>query len=146
MKKNTEANGTMDTKRLGRVLHGERLKQGYRTAEDFSEAIENTTGIAIPKDTIARIEAGRQEPKVSQYVGMALTLGKLYDTLLREALTDDLRRYRGAMYRAGGIVGKGITGDGREIVYKPDGSVEVDEAYPSFDSEIWAGPEYPHGL
>ena len=68
--------------KLGDVISGERRKAGYKTAVEFSEAVECKTGLKIPKDTMQRIEAGRQEPKLSQYIAIALTLGKLHDPML----------------------------------------------------------------
>ena len=80
--------------RLGDTIHGQRVKAGYKTVAKFSEAIEAHTGIAIPKDTLQRIESGRQEPKTSQYIAIAITLGLLHDPLLVESLPLRLRAAR----------------------------------------------------
>ena len=144
----------LTAKRLGQIIHGERLKQGYATADEFAEAIENATGLQVPKDSIQRAEAGRQWPKLTHYIGMAITLGLLYDPLLVRALPPRMLAYRATMNRRGGIAGKGLTMDGREIIYTEpdewgDGAIEVepkpDEAIP-WDGQIAVEPRYPFDL
>ena len=83
-------------KRIGESIHGARLAAGYATAAEFSEAIENATGINVPKDTIQRVEAGRQFPRIDQYIGMAITLDMLYDPMIVQALPPRMLAYRAA--------------------------------------------------
>lgn len=83
--------------RIGDMIHGQRVKSGYKTIADFSDAIYEATGVTIPKDTLQRIESGRQEPKVSQYIAIAITLGVLFDPLLVDSLPTMLRRAREEM-------------------------------------------------
>ena len=83
--------GAFQDNRLGNAIHGERVRQGYRTATEFSSVIEAVTGVNLPKDTLQRIERGAQEPKLSQYVAIAITLGLNPDPFLFRALSPELK-------------------------------------------------------
>ena len=72
--------------RLGDLISGERRKAGYKTLSAFSKAIERKTGYQISKDQLQRIESGKQEPKIIQYMSIAATLGLLRDPLLIESM------------------------------------------------------------
>lgn len=92
MSKNVEFMG--EPFRIGDAILNERIKAGYRSAAAFSRAIENATGFHISEDALQRIEACRQEPKLSQYVAIEITLGLLRDPITCDALPPKLSKRR----------------------------------------------------
>lgn len=70
----TVANSLIDPKAFGFYLRRERTEAGFETTSKFSRSIEEYTSCYISKGTLDRIEAGRQEPKLSQLVAITLTL------------------------------------------------------------------------
>lgn len=81
-----------DVFRLGDVIHGERIKKGYKSVSQFSEAIETETGLPISKDTLKRIESCTQEPKVTQYMAICICLGLPFDSMLEECLSSSMKK------------------------------------------------------
>ena len=78
---------------LGDKIRGKRIAARYKNLTDFSEAIDKATGYTITKDQLQRIESGRQQPTVFQYMAIALTLGTLQDPMLIEAVPQRMKDY-----------------------------------------------------
>lgn len=63
-----------DTALFGLLIRRERMNQGFGSLDAFSDEIERVTGMEIPRDTLTRIEGGKQEAKMTQYIAIMLTL------------------------------------------------------------------------
>lgn len=59
---------------FGALLRHERQEQGYSTAEEFAAAITEMTGYSVSKETIYKIESGKQEPKLSLFMAIKFLL------------------------------------------------------------------------
>lgn len=71
MKKRANA---IDPGLFGALLRHERQEQGYSTAEEFAAAITEMTGYGVSKETIYKIESGKQEPKLSLFMAIKFLL------------------------------------------------------------------------
>lgn len=65
-----------DWKLYGLLMRKLRLDLGYRKAEDFSDSIWRRTRVKISRDTLYKIEQGRQIPDASQFMALNLALSK----------------------------------------------------------------------
>ena len=69
-----ETENGINLKRLGSNLNSMRKEFGYKNTEEFSRALAEKAGFFVSKDTVYRIESGRQEPGVSYICAVGLTL------------------------------------------------------------------------
>lgn len=65
---------SIDTGLLGALIRHERQSQGYTTAEEFAAAITTMTGYKVSKETIYKVESGKQEPKLSLFIAIKFLL------------------------------------------------------------------------
>jgi transcriptional regulator with XRE-family HTH domain len=75
--------GTVDWSKFGALLRLARVNAGFRQGKTFVAFMEKETGCKISVDTLYRIESGDQEPPLSLFMAMNLTLGRI-------ALNDDI--------------------------------------------------------
>lgn len=77
----------IDQRRLGMFFLQLRKQFGYRNTEEFAAALAEKAGYNVSKDTVYRIESGRQEASVSYMcaVGMA-TFGTAFPYSFRDVL------------------------------------------------------------
>lgn len=77
-----------DRYQFGRLVRAARIIGGYDNVSDLAEALVTRHGVHLSERTLYAIERGEQEPTVSQYIAIVLTLnppgGALYwDRCLR---------------------------------------------------------------
>lgn len=66
----------------GAIVRSERGKAGCKTTADFSAMIYRRTRLEVSKDALYRIEQGRQQPTLEQFMAINLALfGELYPRL-----------------------------------------------------------------
>lgn len=77
----------IDPKRLGMFFGQLRKQFGYKNTEEFASALAEKAGYHVSKDTVYRVESGRQEASVSYMcaVGMA-TFGSAFPYSFRDVL------------------------------------------------------------
>ena len=68
----------------GMLIRARRIQLGYRKAEHFADSIYRRTRYAISRDSLYKIEQGRQVPDSMQFLAINLAL---YGELLPEELT-----------------------------------------------------------
>lgn len=87
------SNGPIDLGLLGALIRHARVEVGFKTAEDFAAAITEAGGYPVSKETIYKIEGGKQEPKLGLYLAMRRVLHPyeepLYDKLMGPAIGTD---------------------------------------------------------
>lgn len=67
------------------LIRKDRKDRGYRTAASFSETIYRRTRVSISRDTIYKIEQGKQTPDALQFMAINISL---YKTPLPKRVTD----------------------------------------------------------
>lgn len=85
----------LDLGLFGALIRHTRSEVGFKTAEEFANAITEVVGYPVSKETIYKIESGKQEPKLSLYIAMKRVLypyvePKL-DKILEMSVCDDWR-------------------------------------------------------
>ena len=85
----TSRDNSLDLAMLGARIRIARIDIGYRKASDFVERMKEKTDYVLSQDALYRIETGKQEPSLSLYCAINLTLGRpmLDDDLLRGSIT-----------------------------------------------------------
>jgi hypothetical protein len=68
--------GTIDWSKFGALLRLLRVNSGFRKGETFVGFMEQETGYKVSADTLYRVENGSQEPPLSLFIAINLTLGK----------------------------------------------------------------------
>jgi hypothetical protein len=66
----------LDLGTLGSLIRLARLRHGHRHGEKFCQRILEVTGLRLPVDTLYRIESGRQEPTLGQFMAINIALGR----------------------------------------------------------------------
>lgn len=66
----------INRKLLGEYLRGMRRDAGYKNTESFSQALAEKAGYTVSKETVYRIESGRQEASISYICAACITLNK----------------------------------------------------------------------
>lgn len=97
----TEKQNTIDAGLLGALIRHERQEQGYSTAEEFAAAITEMTGYSVSKETIYKIESGKQEPKLSLFIAINFllfqdekpSLGKEFNSALPKYWQNAIEHY-----------------------------------------------------
>lgn len=80
---NDDFSPTIDTELYGMLIRRSRLNLGYRKAEDFVEAMKKRTGFELSKDSLYRIESGKNAPNINFMIALNIMTGKpLTDTSL----------------------------------------------------------------
>lgn len=83
----------IDWSLFGAVIRHMRVETGFKTAEEFAEAITKSTNYPVSKETIYKIEGGRQEPKLGLYLAIKRTLTPYaepeYDKALEVSVCND---------------------------------------------------------
>ena len=83
-----------DTKTFGKNLQKIRKEHGFKSAEKFADAVQRETGVTLTKDVLNKIEQGRQEISLPQYLAVCKVLfgcimpNQMYMTLF-ECLSAD---------------------------------------------------------
>lgn len=76
-------------KLYGLMVRAARQNAGVWHAADLGEWLEKRTGVYMSRDVVYKIEQGRQEPKVGQFVALNLALfGKAFPAELLEKITN----------------------------------------------------------
>lgn len=83
-----EMESGVNLRRLGANLNSMRKEFGYRNTEEFSKALAEKAGYFVSKDTVYRIESGRQEPGISYLCAVGLAL---YGNIFPPSFSDMLR-------------------------------------------------------
>lgn len=83
----------LDLGLFGALIRHARSEVGFKTAEEFANAITAVVGYPVSKETIYKIESGKQEPKLSLYIAIKRVLypyvePKL-DKILEMSVCDD---------------------------------------------------------
>ncbi len=74
---------TIDTELYGMLIRRSRLNLGFRKGEDFVEALKEVTGLEMSKDSLYRIESGKNAPNINFMIALNIMMGKqLTDTSL----------------------------------------------------------------
>ena len=73
-----EQNSLFDWSLYGALVKNARRKMGYKTAEAFSATIWRRTRYHISKDTLYKIEQGKQMPDAAQFMAISLVLEKSF--------------------------------------------------------------------
>ena len=77
----------IDKKKLGGFLRAIRRGAQYENTESFAAALEDKAGYITSKDTIYRIESGRQEPTVSYLCAVSVaTSGRIVSSAIIDAI------------------------------------------------------------
>ena len=69
-----ERSEMFDWKLYGLLIRKKRMDIGYKKAEDFSDGIWRRTRVKISRDTLYKIEQGRQIPDASQFMALNLAV------------------------------------------------------------------------
>lgn len=69
-----EAGRMFDWSLYGLLVRKMRLDAGFRKVEDFSEAVWRRTRVYLSRDTLYKIEQGRQVPDAIQFMALNLAL------------------------------------------------------------------------
>ena len=77
----------------GMLVRKHRAKKGYKKAEAFSETIWRRTRVDVSRDTLYKIEQGRQVPSAEQFmaINMALFGAPFNDDLLHLCMSAEWR-------------------------------------------------------
>lgn len=59
----------------GALVRKERIRLGYRRAEDFAASIWRRTRVDVSRDTLYKVEQGRQVPDALQFMAINMALG-----------------------------------------------------------------------
>ena len=59
----------------GTLIRKRRIDLGYKKAEAFTQSIWRRTRVAISRDTLYKIEQGRQTPDATQFMAINIALG-----------------------------------------------------------------------
>lgn len=65
---------TLDMEMFGLLVRKERKRKHIDNLQQFSYYVFSRTGYRIPKDTLQRIEAGKQEPTLNALCAISLAL------------------------------------------------------------------------
>lgn len=88
-----EEKEVIDWSLFGAVLRHMRIEAGFKTAEEFAEVITKSTNYPVSKETIYKIEGGRQEPKLGLYLAIKRALSPYiepeYDKALKISVCND---------------------------------------------------------
>ena len=60
----------------GAIVKNARKRQGYKTAQSFSDTIWRRTRYAVSRDSVYKIEQGRQVPDAMQFMAINIALFK----------------------------------------------------------------------
>lgn len=86
---------SIDLGLLGALIRHARSEAGFKTAEVFADAITAVVGYPVSKETIYKIESGKQEPKLSLYLAIKRALypytNPKFDKILEVSVCDDWR-------------------------------------------------------
>lgn len=63
-----------DWSMYGALVRNARMRLGYRRAEDFSKSIYRRTRGVVSRDTLYKIEQGRQKPDAEQFMALNMAL------------------------------------------------------------------------
>ena len=80
--------GYINWSKYGALVRYERRKHHCKTAGMFSDIVSKQAGVSISRDTIYKIEQGRQVPNAEQFMAINLVLfGKVWPDDVKELLT-----------------------------------------------------------
>ena len=86
--------GAIDSGIYGAYVRLTRLRLGYKKGEEFIEHMKKVTRYEMPLANLYRIETGKREPTVSDFVAINLSFHRRMfdDELIRPALRYELKR------------------------------------------------------
>lgn len=70
-----DAEPAFDWQLYGLLVRKERIRIGYRRAEDFAASIWRRTRVEVSRDTLYKVEQGRQIPDALQFMAINMALG-----------------------------------------------------------------------
>lgn len=59
---------------LGALIRHKRQQSGFRRAEDFAKVVTELVGYPVSKETLYKVESGRQRPSLDLYVSIMRAL------------------------------------------------------------------------
>lgn len=120
----------------GMLVRKHRAEKGYKKAEAFSETIWRRTRVDISRDTLYKIEQGRQVPNAEQFmaINMALFGAPINDDLLHLCMSAE---WRSISNEEADPIPHEWKLENTEILYQQfdDGSFMEIDVLPSFDED-----------
>ena len=62
----------LDWSLFGAMVRHSRIKAGYRTVDEFANAVFQASNMRIGRETIYKIESGKQIPNASQLIAICI--------------------------------------------------------------------------
>lgn len=75
----SETSGMFDWSLYGLLVRKFRTDMGYKKAEDFAATIWRRTRVEVSRDSLYKIEQGRQVPSAEQFMAINIALGRAID-------------------------------------------------------------------